>query len=500
MFSGRNPGGLGSRRNSPRGVPCSPIPECGDDFLNAFNYGLSSRQLALLDEILELTWKSGALVEIADFRAAHPGDRSELDKLVSRSMLARDGHGILYRVEILGLDALANTRARTLLHRGDVLAKELRRRFGDKTLRKTPYPFSEIGQLWGVTPDERTLTLIHFKDIFYLWGVGLVNDFNSPDAALTLGGEGILDNPNVDAIIDQLREWTFARDREHKHEIPQTHAVLDPSPATRQSTVLALSRAWPAIRACLQAFSFYDIKEIAGLAGFDLTTLAHLIQKPERGATKGQLMTAVDAGFGKMDVAERTQFLTVVAEEVLRRRPEAQDQLSEYLSRLGWSFSNGTLSPLTILDPSDLPETPPESRADLLKAASRFRDGDLSGAISAACGAVDSATARVYQLQQLGDPGDDSFQQRCRRAAEARGVVPELERQLRSLGWPESEVVPFKKNFVSALNHGAYVMQTLRSMMGDVHGSKPILKSLVFDSMKWAELMVGSLLDRRDDG
>lgn len=472
--------------------------ECGDDSLNAFNYGLSSRHLALLEEILELTLKSGAFVERADFRASHPDDRSELDKLVANSMLARDGHGVLYRVDILGLDALANSHARTLLSRGDVLAKELRRRFGDKTLRKTPYPFSEIDQLWGVTPDERRMTLMHFRDIFYLWGVGLVNDFDSPDAALALGGEEILDNPDIDAVIARLREWTFARKREANHEILPTNAVLVPRPAAHQSTVPALNRAWPAVRACLQAFSFNDIKEIAGLAGFDLTTLAHLVQKAERSATKGQLMTAIDAGFGKMDVAERTQFLTVVAEELLRRRPDSQEQLSEYLSRLGWAFSNGTLSPIAILDPADLPETPPESRADLLKAASRFRDGDLSGAISSACGAVDSATAHVYQLQQLGDPGDDSFQQRCKRAAEARGVVPEVERQLRSLGWPESEIVPFKKNFVSALNHGAYVMQTLRSMMGDVHGSKPILRSLVFDSLKWAELIVGSLLDRRD--
>jgi len=33
-------------------------------------------------------------------------------------------------------------------------------------------------------------------------------------------------------------------------------------------------------------------------------------------------------------------------------------------------------------------------------------------------------------------------------------------------------------------------MQALRSRMGDVHGTKPILKPLVCDSIKWAELIV----------
>jgi hypothetical protein len=62
----------------------------------------------------------------------------------------------------------------------------------------------------------------------------------------------------------------------------------------------SLLQAWPAIRASLQASNFYDIKEIVGLAGVDLTALAHLVQKPEMGATKGQLMTAIDDAFGNL--------------------------------------------------------------------------------------------------------------------------------------------------------------------------------------------------------
>lgn len=47
-------------------------------------------------------------------------------------------------------------------------------------------------------------------------------------------------------------------------------------------------------------------------------------------------------------------------------------------------------------------------------------------------------------------------------------------------------------------SEGAYVMQTLRSHMGDVHGTKSILRSLVFDCLRWAELLVGSLVERSE--
>jgi len=258
----------------------------------------------------------------------------------------------------------------------------------------------------------------------------------------------------------------------------------------------SLLQAWPAIRTSLQKFSFYSMKEVAGLAGLDLTAVSHLEQKPEKGATIGQLMTAIDGAFGRMTPNEQSRFLTILTEEILRRKPETQQQLAENLSRLGWAFADDALVPIEVFDPEDLAELPDEAKRDLLKAAQRFRDDDLSGAISAACGAVDSATSLVYQISHLGDPGSASFQERCKRAASAKGVIPALEQQLRALGWPDSEIVPFKKNLEGALTQGAYVMQTLRSKMGDVHGTKPIIKPLVFDSLKWAELLVRSLSER----
>lgn len=256
----------------------------------------------------------------------------------------------------------------------------------------------------------------------------------------------------------------------------------------------SINQVWNVLRATLQNnFSFYDIKEIVGLAGFDLASIAHLEQKAKGGASKGQLMTGIDRGLHAFNEEPLERFIAVVAEEVLKREPDSRESLQENLSRLGWSLSGNAVIPIKILDTSILAELPSESQQDLTKAAQRLRDGDLSGAISSACGALDAATSAIYSSAGLGDPTKASFQERCKRSLRARGVIPKMEQQLRELGWNEQEITPFRKNFEGAMNQGAYVMQTLRSNMGDVHGTKPILKPLVFDCLKWAELILRAI-------
>jgi hypothetical protein len=146
-----------------------------------------------------------------------------------------------------------------------------------------------------------------------------------------------------------------------------------------------------------------------------------------------------------------------------------------------------------VLDPSELPELPKEAHEDLLKAVTRFRDGDLSGALAAACGAVDVVTTKIYTQKSLGDPEEASFQQKVKQAFVIQDTFILLEQKLEELGWDQNDIKPFKKNLEGALNQGAFVMQKLRARMGDVHGTKPILKPLVLDSIKWAALIVRML-------
>lgn len=241
-----------------------------------------------------------------------------------------------------------------------------------------------------------------------------------------------------------------------------------------------LNQAWGALRVVLRdAFSFYDIKEIAGLAGIDVTHLASLVQQAGGGASKGQLITALDGQIRQLDNRRKSRVLTRIAEEIIKRRSDQSECLDEYLEGLGWQFVNGRLVPVELFDVSELAELPDAARTDLAKAAVRLRDGDLGGALAGACAAVDSATNAVYAEQRLAPQPNDGFQARCYKAIRAKGVFTVLTAELNALGWNEADAEKLANNLRGALNQGAYVMQTLRSRMGDVHGSKPVLKPLV---------------------
>jgi len=84
-----------------------------------------------------------------------------------------------------------------------------------------------------------------------------------------------------------------------------------------------IDRTWNALRATLQNnFTFYVIKEIVGLAGFDLKSISHLEQKAGGRASKGQLMTAIDRGLRELNDESFKRFIAIVAEEILKRRPD----------------------------------------------------------------------------------------------------------------------------------------------------------------------------------
>lgn len=255
-----------------------------------------------------------------------------------------------------------------------------------------------------------------------------------------------------------------------------------------------LNQAWGALRVVLKdAFTFYEIKDLAGLAGIDVTRFSSLVQRAGGGASKGQLITALDSVIGRLDVSTKSKVLNCFAEEVVRQRPSHAGPLNEYLGRLGWQFEEERLIPIELFDVTELAELPEAARTDLVKAAARLRDGDLGGALAAACAAVDSATNAVYAERGLVSQPGDGFQSRCAKALKERRTYKKTANELISLGWEEAEATTLAQNLRGALNHGAFAMQSLRSKMSDVHGSKSVLEPLVFDSLKWAALIARML-------
>ena len=255
-----------------------------------------------------------------------------------------------------------------------------------------------------------------------------------------------------------------------------------------------LNMAWNAIRVVLrEEFSFYDIKEIAGLAGIEVARLAHLVQKSGSSVSKGQLVTALDGEIARLGPEAKRAAMSRIADAIVADRPNAKGRLESYLRPLGWSFVEGKFLPVEVFDALDLAMLPEDAHGDLAKAASRFRDGDLGGSLSAACGAVDSAVQAVFDEFKLGNSATKGFQARCGLALRTKGTLGKVAAELTSLGWDERDARNVAKNMEGSLKQGAFVMQSLRSRMSDVHGTKGVVPTMVFDSMKWAALIVAAL-------
>ena len=139
---------------------------------------------------------------------------------------------------------------------------------------------------------------------------------------------------------------------------------------------------------------------------------------------------------------------------------------------MGLTITDGKVLPIELLDTSELTQLPKDAQQDLVKAIEWFRDGDLSGAVSSACAAIDTVTLGIYKEKSLGDFAKSSFQEKCKKSIQALGIMDKIKKELTELGWNQIDI--FVNNLEGSLNQAAYVMQSLRSKMGDVHGTKQL--------------------------
>jgi hypothetical protein len=124
---------------------------------------------------------------------------------------------------------------------------------------------------------------------------------------------------------------------------------------------MASSIPWGPVRSMLQTnFSFGNIKEIIGYTGIDMTRMAHFEQRSRNGATKSQLLSAIDQQIGEVDDTEATRIVAICCEEMLRRSQNLIDELDRVLSRVGWQFARGNLVPIEVFDTSELQHLPSE--------------------------------------------------------------------------------------------------------------------------------------------
>jgi len=268
------------------------------------------------------------------------------------------------------------------------------------------------------------------------------------------------------------------------------HATMDE--IERDPSQAAVFDPWGPVGAILFGFGSDTVVEIVGFSGLTPDWVLTGPENYSHTTRKRVYLSRVDVAYKRLDAETKRRFVLNVAREIARQNPEKQELLNEALRRIGWLLIGDALIPIAVLNPEDLEKVPEVSRGDLAKAADRIPD-DPTGAVSAACGAVDSATNKVFQDLGLGNPGEASFQEKVNRSLQAVGVFGKLQGELEELGWDPAKAREFCKSLQGALSQAAKVMESLRSQMGDVHGSKPVLTTLVYDSLKWATIICSLL-------
>ena len=138
---------------------------------------------------------------------------------------------------------------------------------------------------------------------------------------------------------------------------------------------------------------------------------------------------------------------------------------------------------------------PKQAQNEISAAFDRLVKGDESGAVTKACGAVDSLCLAIYGKNGWTDI-PESFQAKVNTVIRRLKIFETVEDQLSGLSMTPSDATEIVRHMREATNHAAHALQIIRRAMGDVHGSKPALTRTVYDSIKWASAICGLLEDQ----
>ena len=257
-------------------------------------------------------------------------------------------------------------------------------------------------------------------------------------------------------------------------------------------------RIYAALRSELYELSVQQIRNTVAAAGIDVTRLTARAEARSGLGSRAEVMPAVDRLFGELELAAKLTALHILAERIVAARPDREEELHTLLGKHGYQFADGSFIPVGLLDEREKHFLSTSSASELSRAMARLLDGDVSGAVTSACGAVDLATQAIYHDYGIGDPGKASFQAKVNTALGRTGVFDRIEEEYAEIGISADEAHALVQEMRKATNHAAHSLQMLRRSMGDVHGSRPALRSAAYDAIKWASAICGLLVTNGD--
>lgn len=255
-----------------------------------------------------------------------------------------------------------------------------------------------------------------------------------------------------------------------------------------------IRRLYGALRSELNNLSVQNIRNTVAASGIDVSRITAKAEARSGLGSRAEVMPAVDRLFGELNVEAQLKCLRILAERLVAVNPELETGVQEILGQHGFQFVSGSFVPVGILDTRESAFLPRSSASEISRAMARLVEGDESGAITSACGAVDLATQSIYLNLDLGDPGLASFQAKVNTAVKAVRAFDRIREEYSAIGLPPKDVDELINHLRSATNHAAHSLQILRRTMGDVHGARPALRRTAYDAIKWASAIC-ALLD-----
>jgi ribosomal protein L12E/L44/L45/RPP1/RPP2 len=257
-----------------------------------------------------------------------------------------------------------------------------------------------------------------------------------------------------------------------------------------------ITRLYGALRSELNKLSVQDIRNTVAAAGIDVSQITAKAEARSGLGSRAEVMPAVDRLFGELSPEAKLTALQILAERLVSKNPDLAASVQAILGRHGYQFISESFVPVGLLDSRESGFLPQTAASELARATARLMDGDESGAITAACGAVDLVTQAIYRKHDIGDSGPVSFQAKVNTVLKTLNVFEEMHAEFVALGMSSKDADELVEHFRSATNHAAQLLQVLRRTMGDVHGSRPALRRTAYDAIKWGSAICALLEGR----
>jgi hypothetical protein len=239
---------------------------------------------------------------------------------------------------------------------------------------------------------------------------------------------------------------------------------------------------------------FYDLSitkmhRLAGRSGLDVSKI------PFASESRAKIQPAVSAMFAQLSDNRKFEVLTSIADglidEHLNDEAEKAD-LHSLFRRHGFQYVNGSFIRVAAFDERERPFLPGMAFDEIIDALSRLANGDDSGAVTKACGAVDSTMQFMYAKLNMGQP-PASFQTKVNTVFAHLNVYTRLRDGLVALSVSPPDAQKIADEAHETIKHAAELLQVVRRVQGDVHGTKLADSSLAYDAIKLCSVICGLL-------